>query len=311
MDRFKKYVIKPWNSTAVLNQDSPLPRFVSEHLVNVYCTLGYTLVSALLGTFSHLYFTHGGWVTAVGFIGTLYWMSMIQPWRENYRTALLIAASYLFSSTIIPAINLIFDVNQSIIIKIIMGGIVYCSCHFGAAIHTDDRNVIYAVGEFSTPIFVTAWMIIYETYPTLLAVRSFQTLIHTLFLAFLPFPWYAAVSVLEFCRNTLQVWLNFPIHLTWITFLCYCFDYSFHDLVMVYILVLAFVTHMRIFCQEVVYIAAHHPNECYHVDTTITFFTEFVARMMSSIIHTVNFAVETVRRFVRGRAIDDDANDVE
>ncbi|KAJ9556660.1 hypothetical protein OSB04_011274 [Centaurea solstitialis] len=279
MDAIKNYFIKPYNPTAMLTND-PIPRFAWEHLLKVYATLCYTFVFALFGGFSHVLFDNGGWITAVGFIGALCWISIIRPWREVDfipRTILLMAAGYFFGVTLGPMINLFIEMDQSDVVKIIMGGIVFFSCHLGAVVYSFDREIIYQNGEFSAPIFITIWMIISESYSSLLA--------HAIFLLVLPFQWYPAVFLLNFFRNRLKMWFTVPFHLVWIWLLCYFFDYPLFDLVYVYLLVLSLIIHLKMHSQQAIFLAAHHNEESYYVNSAIAFFTDFPARTIAFFTH--------------------------
>ncbi|XP_024995911.1 bax inhibitor 1-like [Cynara cardunculus var. scolymus] len=111
MDRIKKYFVRPWNSAAMLSND-PVPRFAWEHLLMMYSTLCYAFVFALFGGFSHVFFNNGGWITAVGFIGTSLWISKIKPWREIPRVILLMVAAYFSGVTLGPLINLFIEMDQ-------------------------------------------------------------------------------------------------------------------------------------------------------------------------------------------------------
>ncbi|KAJ9556662.1 hypothetical protein OSB04_011276 [Centaurea solstitialis] len=281
MDAIKNYFIKPWNSTAMLTND-PIPRFAWEHLVRVYATLYYAFVFALFGAFSHVHFDNGGWITAVGFVGALLWMSRIKPWRELFdfkipRTILLMVAAFFSGVTLGPMINLFIEMDQSDLIKIIMGGIVSFNCHLGAVIHGVDREIIYLIGEFTAPIFITIWMIISESYSSLL--------VHVIFLLVLPFQWYLAVFFLNFFEYRLLIWFTVPFHLVWISLLCYFFDYPLSDLVYVYVLVWSLIVHTKMHSQQAVFLAAHHNEESYHVNSTIAFFTDFPARTIAFFTH--------------------------
>ncbi|KAI3693196.1 hypothetical protein L6452_33027 [Arctium lappa] len=111
MNTIKNYFIKPWNSTAMLSDD-PIPHIAWEHLLMVYSTLCYAFVFALFGGFSHIFFNNGGWTTAVGFIGTSWWISRIKPWMEIRRVILLMAAAYFLGVTLGPLINLFIEMDQ-------------------------------------------------------------------------------------------------------------------------------------------------------------------------------------------------------
>ncbi|KAJ9556663.1 hypothetical protein OSB04_011277 [Centaurea solstitialis] len=277
MDAIKNYFIKPWNSTAMLTND-PIPQFAWEHLVKVNGTLCYVFVFALFGGLEHVLFDNGGWITAVGFLGALWWMSRVKPWREIPRTTLLMAAAFFFGVTLGPMINLFIEMDQSDIIKIIMGGIVFFSCYFGAAIYSFDREIIYQIGQFSSPIFITIWMIVSESYSGLSTE-------HAVFLLVLPLQWYLAVFLLNFFRNRLQMWFTIPFHLVWISLLSYFFDYPLSDLMYVYLLVLAVIVHMKMHSQQAIFLAAHRNEESYHVNVAIAFFTDFPARTIAFFTH--------------------------
>ncbi|XP_024995912.1 bax inhibitor 1-like [Cynara cardunculus var. scolymus] len=166
MDRIKNYFIRPWDSDAMLSV-TPISSVVRQHLLMVYCTLFYSFVFILSGAVSHLLFNHGGWVSAFGFMGSVWWIYRIKPWREIRRVLLLMTASYFSGATLGPLINLIIEMDQRNIIKIIMGGILFFSCYLGAIIHSLERAVIYQLGEYSAPILIAAWMVISDAYPGL------------------------------------------------------------------------------------------------------------------------------------------------
>ncbi|KAJ9556659.1 hypothetical protein OSB04_011273 [Centaurea solstitialis] len=278
MNAIKNYFIKPYNPTVMLSYD-PIPRFAWEHLVKVYATLCYVFGFALFGGIEHVHFHNGGWITAVGFIGALWWMSRIRPWREIPRTILLMAAAFFFGVTLGPMINLFIEMHQSDVIKIITEGIVFFACYYGAAIYSFDREIIYQIGQFSSPIFITIWMIVLEHYSSLFTHAAF------LLVLVLPLQWSKTCFKLKIFRNRLQMLFTIPFHLVWSSLLSDYFDYALSDLMFVYLLVWLLIVHMKMHSQQAMFLAAHHNEENYHVNTAITFFTDFPARTIAFFTH--------------------------
>ncbi|KAJ9556656.1 hypothetical protein OSB04_011270 [Centaurea solstitialis] len=303
MDRIKNYFIRAWDSEAMLTL-TPIQRSVYEHLLTVYFTLFYSSIFALSGAILHQLFNIGGWISAHGFIGSLWCLSRVNPWREIPRDWLLMAAAFFSGATLGPLINLIIEMDQSNVIKIIMGALVFFASYLAAIASSRDRTVIYQFAEYSTPILITTWMVMSDTYPGL---RT-----HTVCLVTLPFQWYSVVHIGAFVAGMLKRWLNVPIHMVWILALCYIYEHTILDLMAsyllkkqttpnsccfplqyVYAILMWLFVHMNLCNQLAIHQAIHNPDENYYVSTTITFFTEFPFHIINLLIHpfkgTVNF----------------------
>ncbi|KAI3693195.1 hypothetical protein L6452_33026 [Arctium lappa] len=163
MDKIKNYFIRPWDSDA-MQSVTPISSRVREHLFMVYWTLFITCVFILSGAISHLLFNNGGFVSALGFIGSVWFISRINPWREIRRFLFLMPAAYFSGATLGPLINLIIEMDQRNIIKIIVVGMLFFGCYLGAIMQSLDRTVIYQFGEYTAPFIIATWLATSDAY---------------------------------------------------------------------------------------------------------------------------------------------------
>ncbi|XP_004511734.1 bax inhibitor 1 [Cicer arietinum] len=146
-----------WNFDALKNfgQISPV---VQNHLKQVYLTLCFAVVAAAVGTYVHVLFNLGGFLTTIACVGTSVWLLSTPPFEERKRLTLLMAAALFQGASIGPLIDLAIQIDPSLIFSSFVATALAFGCFSGAALVAKRREYLYLGGLLSSGLSILLWL---------------------------------------------------------------------------------------------------------------------------------------------------------
>ncbi|KAK4802136.1 hypothetical protein SAY86_000339 [Trapa natans] len=146
-----------WSYDSLKNfrQISPL---VQNHLKQVYLSLCCALVAAATGSYLHLLWNIGGFLTTVACLGCMIWLLSTPPYEEQKRVGLLMASSLFQGASIGPLIDLAIEVDPSILVSAFVGTGLAFACFSAAAMLAKRREYLYLGGLLSSGFSILLWL---------------------------------------------------------------------------------------------------------------------------------------------------------
>lgn len=146
-----------WTYESLKNfrQISPV---VQNHLKQVYLTLCCALVASAVGVYLHLLWNIGGFLTTVGCTGSIIWLLSTPQYEEKKRLALLMASSLFQGASIGPLIDIVLQVDPSILISAFVGTAIAFGCFSAAATLARRREYLYLGGLLSSGLSILFWL---------------------------------------------------------------------------------------------------------------------------------------------------------
>ncbi|PIA30946.1 hypothetical protein AQUCO_05300051v1 [Aquilegia coerulea] len=146
-----------WSYESLKNfrQISPI---VQNHLKQVYVTLCCALVASAVGVYIHLLFNLGGFLTTIGCMGSIVWLLSTSPYEEKKRLSLLMAAALFEGASIGPLIDMVIEIDPSILISAFVGTAIAFGCFSAAATLARRREYLYLGGLLSSGLSILFWL---------------------------------------------------------------------------------------------------------------------------------------------------------
>ncbi|XP_043725848.1 bax inhibitor 1-like [Telopea speciosissima] len=146
-----------WRYESLKNfrQISPV---VQNHLKLVYLSLGCALIASAVGVYLHLLWNIGGLFTTLACMGSIVWLLSTPPYEERKRVALLMAAATFEGASIGPLIDLVIDMDPSILISGFVGTAIAFGCFSAAAMLAKRREYLYLGGLLSSGLSILFWL---------------------------------------------------------------------------------------------------------------------------------------------------------
>jgi FtsH-binding integral membrane protein len=130
---------------------------VQSHLVLVYSTLTFMMLSAVVGVFLCSFINIGGMIPFLFAIAMLFWMSMDQD-KENFPKRFSMACSFGFfqGMVIAPVIQLIVLIDPTIVFTALLCTVAIFGCFSAAALISKRRSYLYLGGMLSSGLLMLA-----------------------------------------------------------------------------------------------------------------------------------------------------------
>ncbi|XP_022718466.1 bax inhibitor 1-like [Durio zibethinus] len=146
-----------WNYDTLKNfrQISPI---VQTHLKRVYLTLCCALIASAVGTYLHILWNIGGYLTTFACFGTTIWLLSIPPNEEQKRVSLLMTSAVFEGASIGPLIDLAIQIDPSVLIAAFVGTALAFACFSGAAMLARRREYLYLGGLLSSGVSMLLWL---------------------------------------------------------------------------------------------------------------------------------------------------------
>ncbi|CAI9095632.1 OLC1v1031621C1 [Oldenlandia corymbosa var. corymbosa] len=146
-----------WTYESLKNfrQISPV---VQNHLKQVYLTLCCALVALGVGSYLHILWNIGGFLTTLGSIGSIVWLLSTPPYEEKKRVLLLMASAALQGASIGPLIELAINFDPSLLVGAFVGCAVAFGCFSAAAMLARRREYLYLAGLLSSGVSILFWL---------------------------------------------------------------------------------------------------------------------------------------------------------
>ncbi|KAJ4955395.1 hypothetical protein NE237_012178 [Protea cynaroides] len=146
-----------WSYESLKNfrQISPL---VQNHLKLVYLSLGCALVASAVGVYLHLLWNIGGILTTLACLGSILYLLSVPPYEEKKRVSLLMAAAFFEGASVGPLIDLVIEVDPSILISGFVGTAIAFGCFSAAAMLAKRREYLYLGGLLSSGLSILFWL---------------------------------------------------------------------------------------------------------------------------------------------------------
>ncbi|KAF5186768.1 Bax inhibitor [Thalictrum thalictroides] len=146
-----------WSYESLKNfrQISPV---VQNHLKQVYVTLCFALVASAVGVYMHLLFNLGGFLTTLGCMGSIIWCLSTSPYEEKKRLSLLMTAALFEGASIGPLIDMVIQIDPSILISAFVGTAIAFGCFSAAATLARRREYLYLGGLLSSGLSILFWL---------------------------------------------------------------------------------------------------------------------------------------------------------
>ncbi|KAF8380599.1 hypothetical protein HHK36_028087 [Tetracentron sinense] len=94
----------------------------------------------------------------LGCMGSIIWLLSMPPYEERKRIALLMAAALLEGASIGPLIDLVIEIDPSILISAFVGTAVAFGCFSVAAMLARRREYLYLGGLLSSGLSILFWL---------------------------------------------------------------------------------------------------------------------------------------------------------
>ncbi|XP_031484564.1 bax inhibitor 1-like [Nymphaea colorata] len=140
-----------------LRQISPV---VQNHLKQVYLSLCCALMASAVGVYLHLLWNIGGILTFFGCTGSIIWLLSTPPYPslERKRFGLLMVAAMCQGATLGPLIDVVIQIDPSILVSAFVGTSIAFACFSGAAIVARRREYLYLGGLLSSGVSILLWL---------------------------------------------------------------------------------------------------------------------------------------------------------
>lgn len=148
-----------WDYHALKNLRKISPA-VQNHLKRVYLSLSSAFVAAAVGVYLHLVWSIGGLLTGLAFMGCLIWLLSIPAYsyNENKRIMLLMAAALLNGASLGPLIDIVINIDPSVLATAFLGTGLAFVCFSGAAILARRREFIFLGGLLGSGVSILLWL---------------------------------------------------------------------------------------------------------------------------------------------------------
>ncbi|EPS74157.1 bax inhibitor 1, partial [Genlisea aurea] len=146
-----------WTSDAFKNFNQ-ISVSVQDHLKKVYLTLCCALVASVAGAYFHLLWNIGGFLTTVGFLGSIIWLFTVPVYEEKKRMSLLMAAGLFEGACLGPLIELAIDIDSSILVSAFVGSALAFGCFSMAAMVARRREYLYLGGALASALSILTWL---------------------------------------------------------------------------------------------------------------------------------------------------------
>ncbi|ERM95306.1 bax inhibitor 1 [Amborella trichopoda] len=148
-----------WSYDTLKNFHQISPR-VQDHLKRVYLSLCCCIAACAVGSYFHLLWNIGGLLTFVGGIVSILWLlsTSSHPREEKKRLGLLLASSFFQGATLGPLIQMVIELDPSLLVSAFMGSAIAFACFSGAAILARRREYLFIGGLLSAGISILFWV---------------------------------------------------------------------------------------------------------------------------------------------------------
>eukprot|EP01018_Ginkgo_biloba_P035097 Gb_19608 [translate_table: standard] len=133
---------------------------VQNHLKRVYLSLTCALLASAVGVYLHLLWNIGGLLTGIACIATVAWLLYTPPLpsNEGKRVKMLMAAAAFKGATLGPLIDIVIDIDPSILATAFVGTGLAFSCFSAAAIVARRREFIFLGGLLGSGVSILLWL---------------------------------------------------------------------------------------------------------------------------------------------------------
>jgi FtsH-binding integral membrane protein len=142
--------------------DNKIEKNVQKHLKDVYGTLALSLLVAAIGSYVHVAtdLLQGSFLTSLGALGLLILLMATPHTKENesYRLGYLFGFAGLTGLGIGPLLDVVIDINPSIIATAFMGSCVIFGCFTLAALYAPDTKFLYLGGMLMSALSTLFWV---------------------------------------------------------------------------------------------------------------------------------------------------------
>eukprot|EP01018_Ginkgo_biloba_P035096 Gb_19607 [translate_table: standard] len=152
-----------WDYDALKNLRKITPA-VQNHLRRVYMSLTCALLASAVGVCLHLLWNIGGLLTGIACIASVIWLLSTPPRPINEArypltlVKLLMAAAAFKGATLGPLIEIVIDIDPSILATAFVGTSLAFACFSGAAILARRREFIFLGGLLGSGISILLWL---------------------------------------------------------------------------------------------------------------------------------------------------------
>jgi len=136
-----------WTAVGKFNDIGPRVR---SHVVNVYMTLGATILAASLGSLAYLTYHIGGTWSALAGFALLFWLASVPQSDVPKRTAILGGFGVLQGLSIGPLLEAVIDIDPRIVVTAFVGTVVVFACFSASALYAQRRSYLYLGGMLSS-----------------------------------------------------------------------------------------------------------------------------------------------------------------
>lgn len=126
---------------------------VKKHLINVYISLIFCLLSTSFGVFITLFYQLylGSMITFFTSLGLMFWIQFDQNKHDyNKRLILLCLFGFFQGLSIAPLIDLAIDVDPAIVMTAVLGTLTIFTCFSAAAFTSQRRSYLFLGGMISS-----------------------------------------------------------------------------------------------------------------------------------------------------------------
>jgi FtsH-binding integral membrane protein len=146
----------PVVNIAEIFSPKPLAPAVRVHLSKVYAALGLCLLCCSAGAIAHLMFNLGGFLSTLGAIGLMVWLTVDKDTQNiNKRLAILSAFGFLQGCSIGPLVGTALDVDPSILVTAFLGTTTVFVCFTISALVAERRQYLFLGGLVSSALCFT------------------------------------------------------------------------------------------------------------------------------------------------------------
>jgi len=148
--------------------DQKLEKPVKKHLKDVYSTLALCLLAAAVGAYIHVAtdILKGNFLVALASIGLLVALYMTPPngQNDNMRWGLLLGFAGCTGLSTGPLMDIVIQINPSIIVSAFMGTCVIFGCFTLAALYAPDRKFLYLGGMLMSALSTLLWLSLFNLF---------------------------------------------------------------------------------------------------------------------------------------------------
>lgn len=234
-------------------------------MLQVYCALFLSFLGALVGAHIHTTYGSGGLNTAMRVCLAISWLKVLDRRWIRARVFCMMSAAVSFGATIGPLLSHFIETDPRSIKDFFMASMLFFLSHM-LSIRQGQRDAIHEITMLTAPLVTTLWTATPKFIPELY--------MHVAYLLFVLAVLFAAVG-----RWRVPVLgISIRLHLEFISIVCFCFEHSVVQLMVIYLLILFFLVHLKMHTIHSITVAAQVGGNDFIITASISFFTEFVGR---------------------------------